>query len=344
MSSHLKDFEMVVCCRRVPARRDEPHLVTQHLLHSGYKVHQVNDIGDGLKRKSVLWLLGNGNWYPGARARLLSRSGNSRPFTVLWQYEPLPPAKTANLPWPGLHWRELARIVRRDPGATDVYTNFLRLRQLARAGIPDLLVVSTEGRREFLAEQGISAERVPLGYAAQEHGQDLCLTRDIHVLFLGDLGVPRRTRLLRRLRRSGIQPMVMGNWSDPSCFGDNRTRILSRTRLQLNIQRYPGELSGYRLILGAMHGVLMVSEPMHQPMPFVPGVHYVESTIEEMPELIQYYLDNEDERARLVAQAQDLITRDVTMRQSVARILDLIDVRLGLRRNSKSRRFADVQG
>ena len=120
----------------------------------------------------------------------------------------------------------------------------------------------------------------------------------------------------------------MGSWSDPSCFGEKRTRILSRTRLLLNIQRYPGELSGYRLILGAANGALMLSEPMYRPSPYLPGKHYAEATMEEMPRMIRYYLENEKARARLAAQAYELVTREVTMQNAVAKILELIEMRL----------------
>jgi glycosyltransferase involved in cell wall biosynthesis len=253
---------------------------------------------------------------------------SQRPFSVVWHYEPLPPPRAAKLPWPRLHLQEIRRILLRSPGATDVYSNYLRLRSLARHGLPDLLVVSTLSRREFLAERGITAHWAPLGYHPSQ-GRDLGLPRDIDVLFLGDVKIPRRKPLLTQLQQHRVNLMAVGDWSDPAYWGENRTRLLNRTKIFLNVQRYSGELSGQRLLIGMANKALVISEPMYNPAPYVSGKHYITATIEEMPEVIRYYLAHEDERRAVVEDAYRLVTQEVTLEHSLSRILALLKAQRG---------------
>jgi len=194
---------------------------------------------------------------------------------------------------------------------------------LAQHGLPDLLIASTPGRREFLVERGIPAHWVPLGYSPS-FGYDLGLSRDIDVFFLGDLTIPHRRRMIKRLRRGGVNLLAMGDWSDPACWGENRTRLLNRTKIFLNLQRYPGDLAGQHLILGMANRALVISEPIYNPAPYIPGTHYLSATIEEMPEVIRYYLSHDDERGRIVNEGHHFVTQEVTMARSVARVLELI--------------------
>jgi hypothetical protein len=222
-----------------------------------------------------------------------------------------------------LHLREIVKILLRRSSATDVYTNYFRLRSLMRRGLPDLLVVSTLSRHEFLAERGISAHWVPLGYHPSQ-GCDLGLARDIDVLFLGDLKIPRRRPLLSQLQQDQVNLMAVGDWSDPAYWGEKRTRLLNRTKIFLNVQRYAGELSGQRLLIGMANKALVISEPMYNPAPYVSGKHYITATIEEMPEVIRYYLAHEDERRAVVEDAYQLVTQEVTVEHALSRILALL--------------------
>jgi len=216
----------------------------------------------------------------------------------------------------------------RDRRASDVYSNYWRLRRLVQKGLPNVLTVSTPGRQEFLSERGITSHHVPLGHDPF-YGHDMGLIRDIDVLFLGDLRIPRRKRLIKRLRRNGVTLEAVGSWFDPTFWGENRTRLLNRTRVLLNIQRYPGELSGSRLILALANKALPISEPMYSPAPYVPGKHFVSATIEEMPEAIEYYLTHNEERKRIVDEGHRLVTQKVTMKRSISRILELIGEHIG---------------
>lgn len=321
---------ITVCSRGMLLGRGGRNPVTAEIAAMGCRVTQVKDGPLDLATDDVVLMMGNANWFPSARRQLVGAARSGRPGLVVWHTEPLPPPRAAGLPRPRLHLREVARILRRDPNVTDVYSNERGLRSLARQGLPDLLVVSTLGRRERLAERGIGAEWVPLGYR-RGMGRDLGLPRDVDALFLGE-EVPRRRRLIGRLRRSGVNLLAVGGWSDPAYWGRNRTQLLNRTKILLNLQRYPGELSGSHLILGMANKALVISEPIYNPAPYVPGQHYVSAAIEDMPAVIDYYLTHDAERERITGEAHRFVTREVTLERSVARLLALVAERLGPRR------------
>ena len=92
----------------------------------------------------------------------------------------------------------------------------------------------------------------------------------------------------------------------------------------LNLQRYPREISAHRLILGMANRSLVVSEPIYRPHPFVPGQHYVEVEVADMPDALRYYRAHRTERDRIVERAYRLVTEDLRMEASVARLLTLI--------------------
>lgn len=290
---------------------------------AGHQVTQVGNESLELRASKVVWVLGNVNRFPILWRQLEAAPLTERPFILLWHTELLPPPKAAKLPWPRLALWEIIRILRRDSRATDVYTNYFRLWQLARKELPDLLLAPTLDRREFLVERGISAHWVPIGYDPSR-GCDLSLCRDIGVLFLGTLNIPRRKRMLDYLRRRGVSLLVMGSPSDPACWGENRTRLLNRTKILLNLARSPGQLPDTRLILGMANKALVISEPIYNPAPYEPGKHYVSAALEEMPGIIAYYLTHESERERIANEGHRFVTQEVTLARSVSRILALV--------------------
>ena len=77
--------------------------------------------------------------------------------------------------------------------------------------------------------------------------------------------------------------------------------------------------------MGGANKTLVISEPMYNPSPYVPGKHYVSATIGEMPEAIRYYLSHDDEREHIVKEAHRFVTREMTAARSIARILALIN-------------------
>jgi len=271
----------------------------------------------------LLWMQGNANWFPLA-CRQLQRMESKRPRVVLWHTEPLPPRPGSGFQSSSLHLREIVKMLLRHKQATDPYTNAARLRKLQRIGLPDILAVSARSRQEFLASRGIESHFVPLGYSGEAQGRLLGLPRDIDVLFLGTMQVPRRRRLVAQLRRAGIDVQTEGGWTDPKAWNEDRTRLLNRTKILLSLQRHPGEFTGMRMLLGMSNGAMVLSEPIDLPDPYVPGLHYIEAPAEQMPAVIRHCLEHPEERERIAAEGNRLM-KELTMRASVERILELIE-------------------
>jgi hypothetical protein len=320
------------CSRQILAGGGRQHYVASALEAAGCRVTTVPDGPLKVARDEVVFVMNNFSWFPRIRRQLAATPPARRPLVMGWQTEPLPLPSAAPFDRPALQLRELAKIVLRDSRATDVFTNYFHLRQLARSGIPDLLIVSTPSGREFLAEKGITSHWVPLGYHAAL-GRDLRVTRDIDVLFLGTPDDARHRQSVRYLKRKGVNVLAKGNWTDPACWGDERTKLINRANIFLGLQRRPGKLSGTRMILGMANKALVIAEPIYNSAPYVSGKHYISATLDTMPEVIDHYLRNDAERERITGEAYRFVNEEVTMERSVARIIGLLEqhwaVRLG---------------
>ena len=286
----------------------------------GHDVSLVDDSDFVPSGEDLVWFTGTFNWFPHATRTLRATPRPERPRTLLWQTEPLPLPRAAGIRLERLSARELAKIVLRDPRRSDPRSNARGIERLLRDGLPDVLVVSTRERQQFLAERGIESIFAPLGYG-EYTGKDLGLERDIDVLFLGELRIPRRQRIFRRLRASGVNLVTAGDWNDPNLFGAGRVELVNRSKILLNIPRHPGLLSGGRMLIGMANKALMIAEPIYAPDPYRPGIHYVSAELDEFPEAIARYLADEEARRKIVEAAYEFVTTELTMRASVESIL-----------------------
>lgn len=321
-------LNIAVCWRGIPALAGEEHAVTRILRSGGNQVIQTRDASLDLSAFDVVLMLENCGWFSRILRELEAQKNKTDlPLLVVWHWEPLQLPTPAGIPKPKLSAREIAKILLRDARATDVYTNLRNLRRLSQAGLPLLLLVSSQAWQESLAELGISAQWVSYGYesgdgisAAAEPDRE----RDIEALFLGELGIPRRRKAFKELRNLGVNLVVRGSWREKQLWGEGRTRLINRSQAFLNIQRYPGEIGAHRMILGMANQSLVISEPIYKPAPFVPGTHYVEAEVREMPEVLRFYRTHPVERAEIVDRAYRFVTQEFRMEASVSQILALI--------------------
>ncbi len=109
--------------------------------------------------------------------------------------------------------------------------------------------------------------------------------------------------------RCGVQMLRIDGERHPYVFGDERTVLLNRTKVVLNLLRAEWDNNAMRFHLAALNRALVVTEPMVDQKTFVPGVHLVEVPVEEIPDRILHYLAHEDERQAITEQAYQLITR-----------------------------------
>lgn len=288
----------------------------------GFEAHLVSDDEFEVAPDRILFISGNALWHERALDRIRPVPRRERPFVVVWHSEPLPFPRAAGLRLAPLTVREIGKILLRDRRISDAHSNARHLRRIGREGIVDLLTVAARSYQAFLEQEGIASELVPVGYHPV-HGRRLDLARDIDVLFLGDLRVGRRKRILRRLVRDGLPVQAVGSYSDPKYWGEGRTELLNRSKVLLNLPRHSGLLADLRLILGMATGALVVSEPVYLPDPYVPGTHYVEAAVPEMADVARRYLVDEEARLRITDEAHRFVTEELTLERSFTTLLGL---------------------
>jgi hypothetical protein len=308
--------------RGKPEGRKSASVTLELLRKHGFEVRGFchapwrSDLGD------VLLVRGNLNWYPQVKRQLYETSRDRLPPVIIWHLEPLPPPRASGQLWPWLDHKEVFKILIRSPRATDPYTNYWVLRRLHERGLPDCLFASTAERVEFLQERGIPAEHLPMGHTPGQ-GRDLGLERDIDALFLGAI-TARRSLQIARLRRHGVNVTALGDWHNPEFWGESRTRLINRAKIFLNVPRFAGQFALLRFALGACNKALVVSEPLYNSAPFVPGEHYVVATYPEMPGVIQFYLAHEEERRKIAENGYHLTVNKCLLSHSIDRLADRI--------------------
>lgn len=155
---------------------------------------------------------------------------------------------------------------------------------------------------------------------------DLGLDRDIDVLWMGARGTRRRSRLLdqicHRLRSWGVRLHMADSIEQPFVFGENRTRLLNRSKITLNLTRTWYDDNFSRLALAAPNRSLIISEPLlpHSPE-WQPGEHYVAAPIDALAETIMDYLHNGPNRQQITEAAYQLVTTRLSIEHTVRRLV-----------------------
>jgi hypothetical protein len=310
--------------------KGKPEWFMSAMTGAGYDVAVVNDESFDSRDADVVVAQGNFNWFPRARGRLARLSHDERPAVMVWHSEPLPFPSGSGFRNPPLTLREMAKIALRDRRATDAYTNFRCIRAMHERKSIDMVVVTSRARQAFLEEKAITSRFIPLGFHSGM-GARLDLPRDIDVLFIGTLDDTRHRRAIRYLRSQGVNVEALGSWKAGESWGESRTRLINRSRIFLNVQRHPGQYSGYRMLLGMGNGALVVSEPVFDPFPYEPGVHYVSAPLDSMPETILKYLSDDAARSQIAENGYRLATSTITMERSMRELIasmeDMIRVR-----------------
>jgi hypothetical protein len=311
----------LVLARLLPGRCR--HQFATPLLEHGLPIEHVPDGPIEPGRADLVLIWGAPWWYPQATQSLLRMRPAQRPHVLIWHTEPLPLPRAAGFPAQRRSLRELAKIALRDARVADARSNLQRLIRLGESGVPDVLVVPYAASAETLAEHGLQSHVVPIG-SGPRHCVDIGLERDIDVTFLGALEVPRRRRLLRRLHRDGVVVHAVGGWANQAYWGAARTELLNRTKILLNLGRFPGQLSGHRFVLGMGTGAVLASEPVYRPDPFVPGKHYVSAALDDLPGAIARLLDADAQRTAIATRARRFVREELTMERSLAQVAALV--------------------
>jgi hypothetical protein len=83
----------------------------------------------------------------------------------------------------------------------------------------------------YLADRGITARHVPLGYAKALTRIERAAEQDIDVLFYGDM-TPRRERVIAAVRAAGLNVVTLTD-----AYGPERDGFIARAKVVLNVHR-----------------------------------------------------------------------------------------------------------
>ncbi len=200
---------------------------------------------------------------------------------------------------------------------------------LRDADVLSLLVVSSPWIANFLRQRDFAPFNPEGPSYYPDWGADLNMERDIPVLWIGKIATARRRRLLNaissELQKRNLDLMMVDGEHHPYVFGQERTILLNRTKIVLNLLRTEWDNNAMRFHLASLNRAMIVTEPMLSHTSFVSGEHLVEAPINQIVDCICYYLAHDLERQKIVDNAYELITR--TTRQEV--IAKVMEVALG---------------
>jgi hypothetical protein len=115
---------------------------------------------------------------------------------------------------------------------------------------------------------------------------------------------------------------------NPFIHNEERTRLLNRSKIVLNLTRTWYDDNFSRFAMAAPNRSLIVSEPLlpHCPQ-YQAGIHYVSAPIDRLTDTIVHYLEHEDERQIIVEDAYQLVTTELAFGNSVARMMKAVTER-----------------
>lgn len=183
----------------------------------------------------------------------------------------------------------------------------------------DFVAASTVPRCHVLTAMGIPCEYAPLGYHPR-WGTDQRGNRDIDVVFLGHVKRTGRQRLLgrieRRLAGAGVKLVV----ADHGCYGENRTKLLNRARISLDLAKNTWEMPVLRPLVSMACGALVVSNCPLDPYPFR-DEHLVRVGSDRLVAAILEHLHHEPARRRITEAAYHHLTSELPWPPVVSRVL-----------------------
>lgn len=277
--------------------------------------------------------------------RLAAMPAGRRPLLIHWNTEGIP---DPHLPWSLVYPTSRARSwighfstrkgVENAPPFAWFKHRMLRYRYVGdyysayRSGILSIFADSSTIYAGIHRKHGLPTTYFPWGSTPGWYG-DLNLPRDIDVLWLGKRGSQRRSQLIDQvrgeLRPHGVRFHVVDNVENPYVFGRDRLIMLNRAKITLNITRTWFDDNFSRFSMAVPNRSLIVSEPMLPHCPeYKAGVHYVSAQIQDLGATILRYLQAEEERCRVVDNAYRLLTEDLTLTNSVAKVMRQADALL----------------
>lgn len=213
-------------------------------------------------------------------------------------------------------------------------------RYLYHSGKLDLLFESSQVYTQRHHQHGLPAIYVPWG-TVPEWYEDRQLERDIDVFWMGKRRTKRRSEMIdeiyEKLTPRGYNVYVADNEMKPFVYGDQRTEMLNRAKITLNLEsEWHDNALPYRFHIAAANRSMIISETLlpHYSSCQV-GKHYASADPPNLAETVLYYLEHEDKRQEIVDNAYQLMTTELTLRHSIEIVLEAVD-KLQQERSSSS--------
>ncbi len=152
-------------------------------------------------------------------------------------------------------------------------------------------------------------------------GKNCRLDRNIDVVFIGRTkSACRRKSILRLtevLKKFDLNIKIISR----GLYGDDRTRILNRTRVVVHLHTYPWVTPWMRWNLASANGAAVASEPLSVPTPFTPNVDFLSAELTNLGAEIHKLLQDEPRRLEMVRQCKEKIEKYGTLRVSIDNLL-----------------------
>jgi hypothetical protein len=183
-----------------------------------------------------------------------------------------------------------------------------------------------------LNNQGITARHLPIGLSPSLLTDSPSLKKEIDVLFIGSATKHRLERIARfgleRYHyRNHFQLVELGyakTHSDKT-YLDNKQRnaLCDSSKILLN---YHGHLipffEWHRALLALGNGALLLSDPVSDSAPLIPGIHYVTASEETIDVVVDYFLEFEEHRELITGEAKEFLRRHWQMKDLAGRFLN----------------------
>ncbi|MEO7371943.1 MAG: glycosyltransferase [Ilumatobacteraceae bacterium] len=198
---------------------------------------------------------------------------------------------------------------------------------------------------EALRDAGVAVERVRLGGVPSMQVDTGDADRPIDVLFLGGLDDRRGAALAAlapHLWRRNADIRVVGvdrpiDAATPqTVFGDEKYRLLSTAKVLVNIHRdrsdsgtpgahHPPYFEWARAVEAMAAGCVLLSEPSEGYTPLVPGLHFVDASIDDLASVLEALLDDDERRSEIAGAARRMVFGELALVNSLAPVLDRIE-------------------
>jgi hypothetical protein len=143
------------------------------------------------------------------------------------------------------------------------------------------------------------------------------------VLFFGQVS-SRRRRLLDKidaaLRQAGYKLKVI----ERDCYGDDRTAVLNRSKIVINLHKFPWEFAGQRLLMAMSCRALVVSEWAPDTAPYKHGEHLFTAKVEELPEILVTLLRDQRRREAVAEAGYQFATTQLAIERLLPAALEAI--------------------